>query len=100
MEQNDRLSCRMYENKLPEQDTCVMVNVRQITDVGTYVQLLEYNNIEGTPTSNAGMILLSELTRRRIKSIQKLVRVGKTEVAVVLRVDKEKGVFKTKTRIH
>lgn len=41
------LNCRMYENKLPEPETCVMVNIRQITDVGTYVHLLEYNNIEG-----------------------------------------------------
>ncbi len=38
-----------------------------------------------------GMILLSELTRRRVRSINKLVRIGKNEVAVVLRVDKEKG---------
>lgn len=37
------------------------------------------------------MILLSELSRRRIRSIQKLVRVGRNEVVVVLRVDKEKG---------
>jgi len=37
------------------------------------------------------MILLSELSRRRIRSIPKLIRVGRTEVAVVLRVDKEKG---------
>ena len=37
------------------------------------------------------MILLSELTRRRVRSIAKLVRVGKTEVAVVIRVDKDKG---------
>ena len=37
------------------------------------------------------MILLSELSRRRIRSIQKLIRVGKNDVAVVLRVDKEKG---------
>ncbi|KAI8893413.1 eukaryotic translation initiation factor 2 alpha subunit-domain-containing protein [Globomyces pollinis-pini] len=76
--------CRMYEERFPEVETCVMVNVRQITDIGTYVHLLEYNNIEG-------MILLSELTRRRIRSIQKLVRIGKNEVAVVMRVDKEKG---------
>jgi hypothetical protein len=41
------LECRMYEEKLPEQDVCVMVNVRQITEVGTYVHLIEYNNIEG-----------------------------------------------------
>jgi len=61
-----------------------MVNVRQIAEMGAYVQLLEYDNIEG-------MILLSELSRRRIRSIQKLIRVGKNEVVVVLRVDKEKG---------
>ena len=47
---------------------------------------LEYDNIEG-------MILLSELSRRRIRSIQKLIRVGRNEVVVVLRVDKEKGMF-------
>lgn len=45
---------------------------------------LEYDNIEG-------MILLSELSRRRIRSIQKLIRVGRNEVVVVMRVDKEKG---------
>jgi translation initiation factor 2 subunit 1 len=52
--------------------------------MGAYVHLLEYNNTEG-------MILLSELTRRRIRSIQKLIRVGRNEVVVVMRVDKEKG---------
>ena len=38
-----------------------------------------------------GMILLSELSRRRIRSINKLVRVGRDECAVVVRVDKENG---------
>lgn len=37
------------------------------------------------------MIQLSELSRRRIRSIQKLIRVGRNEVVVVLRVDREKG---------
>lgn len=32
------------------------------------------------------MILLSELSRRRIRSINKLIRVGKMEVAMVMRV--------------
>jgi len=36
------------------------------------------------------MILLSELSRRRIRSINKLLRVGKNEVVMVIRVDKEK----------
>jgi translation initiation factor 2 subunit 1 len=39
------------------------------------------------------MILLSELSRRRIRSINKLVRVNRTEVVMVIRVDKEKGSF-------
>lgn len=60
----------------------------QIADMGAYVKLLEYDNIDG-------MILLSELSRRRIRSIQKLIRVGRNEVVVVLRVDKEKGMFST-----
>ncbi|KAF9103340.1 hypothetical protein BGX29_003472 [Mortierella sp. GBA35] len=81
---SQRLQCRMYANKFPEVDDLVMVNVRHIAEMGAYVQLLEYDNIEG-------MILLSELSRRRIRSIQKLIRVGKNEVVVVLRVDKEKG---------
>jgi len=61
-----------------------MVNVRNIADMGAYVSLMEYNNIEG-------MILLSELSRRRIRSIHKLIRVNRNEVVMVLRVDEEKG---------
>merc|ERR1712066_661533 len=78
------LTCRYYENRYPEIDDVVMVNVRSIADMGAYVHLLEYNNIEG-------MILLSELSRRRIRSINKLIRVGRTECVVVIRVDKDKG---------
>jgi len=77
-------NCRFYEEKFPEIDSFVMVNVKQIAEMGAYVKLLEYDNIDG-------MILLSELSRRRIRSIQKLIRVGRNEVVVVLRVDKEKG---------
>lgn len=78
------LQCRFYKQKFPEVDDVVMVNVRQIAEMGAYVHLLEYNNIEG-------MILLSELSRRRIRSINKLIRVGRSECVVVIRVDKDKG---------
>lgn len=61
-----------------------MVQVKSIAEMGAYVQLLEYNGIEG-------MILLSELTRRRIRSVSKLIKVGRVEPVMVLRVDKEKG---------
>ena len=109
------LTCRFYEQKFPEIEDVVMVNVRSIADMGAYVHLLEYNNIEGkfsqfsekNKNQNSktlrqllsivllclitGMILLSELSRRRIRSINKLIRVGRTEPVVVIRVDKDKG---------
>ncbi|KAL0402946.1 UNVERIFIED_CONTAM: Eukaryotic translation initiation factor 2 subunit alpha [Sesamum radiatum] len=78
------LECRMYEAKYPEVDQAVMIQVKSMADSGAYVSLLEYNNIEG-------MILFSELSRRRIRSISSLIRVGRIEPVMVLRVDKEKG---------
>lgn len=74
----------MYEQKFPEVDDLVMAEVVSVEDMGAHVILKEYNNAEG-------MIMLSELSRRRIRSIGKIIRVGRKEAAVVLRVDKEKG---------
>ncbi|CAM6094615.1 unnamed protein product [Calypogeia fissa] len=76
--------CRMYEARYPEVDDVVMVQVKNIAEMGAYVALLEYNNIEG-------MILLSELSRRRIRSISSLIKVGRQEPVMVLRVDRDKG---------
>lgn len=59
----------MYEAKFPEVDDVVMVQVKAIAEMGAYVSLLEYSGIEG-------MILLSELSRRRIRSITKLIKVS------------------------
>lgn len=84
LDPSQRLVCRFYENQYPDIEEVVMVNVRNIAEMGAYVTLLEYNNIEG-------MILLSELSRRRIRSVNKLIRVNRNEVVMVLRVDKEKG---------
>lgn len=112
----EQYRCRMYENKYPEVDDLIIVQVKQIADIGVlsctvfttfalyhnktcleyvcflfffsltgaYVSLLEYDNIEG-------MIPLTELSNRRIRSFHKLIRVGRIEIAIVLRVDKEKG---------
>ncbi len=81
---NPKLFCRMYENPYPEVEDLVMVTVNRIAEMGAYVSLMEYSGVEG-------MVLLSELSRRRIRSVHRLIRVGKTEVVVVLRVDKDKG---------
>lgn len=76
--------CRFYENKYPAAEQLVVVQVTSVTQLGAYVNLLEYGNIQG-------MILLSELSRRRIRSINKLIRVGRIEIVAVIRVDEEKG---------
>lgn len=74
----------MYKNELPNHDDLVVVKVKSIEDFGAFVSLLEYNNIEG-------MIMSSEVSRKRIRSIHKHLRIGRQDVMQVLRVDKEKG---------
>lgn len=74
----------MYEEELPEANSMVMVRVNKVEEYGAFVSLLEYNNIEG-------MILSSEVSRKRIRSIHKHLRIGKQDVMQVLRVDKDKG---------
>jgi translation initiation factor 2 subunit 1 len=78
------LRSRMYRNKYPDVEETVVVLVKRIDVMGVYVNLIEYDDTEG-------MILLSELSRRRIRSVKKLINVGRQEVALVLRVDKDKG---------
>ncbi|CAI5439562.1 unnamed protein product [Caenorhabditis angaria] len=78
------MKCRYYESPFPDVEETVVANVKRIADMGAYVRLSEYNEKEG-------MILLSELSRRRIRSVNKLIRVGRSECVVVIRVDKDKG---------
>jgi len=52
--------------------------------MGAYVDLLEFEDREG-------MVLLSELSRRRIRSIKKLIGEGKMEVCMVIRVNDDAG---------
>ncbi|KAM1167233.1 hypothetical protein FF1_029200 [Malus domestica] len=41
------LECQMYETRYPDVDMAVMIQVKNITDVGACVSVLEYNNIKG-----------------------------------------------------
>lgn len=86
----DSGECRFYENEFPEAEEVVMVNVTEISEMGANVQLLEYYDSRSSKLRE-GMILLTELSRRRIRSINKLVRVNRHEVVKVIRVDKEKN---------
>ncbi|KAM2045208.1 hypothetical protein ACFX1T_009437 [Malus domestica] len=76
------LECQMYETRYPDVNMAVMIQVKNITDIGACVSLLEYNNIEG-------MILFSELSRRRIRSVSSLIKVRRIEPVMVLRADKD-----------
>jgi translation initiation factor 2 subunit 1 len=74
---------RYYENEMPDVGSVVMVKVESMEESMCYVRLLEYNNIEG-------MIPFTELSRRRIRSMSQLAKVGRVLIATVIRVDKEK----------
>jgi len=78
------LEGRFYEAEFPELEDVVVVQVKRIVDMGAYVSLLEYENKEG-------MMLLSELSKRRIRSVAKLLKVGRTEIVMVVRTDQDKG---------
>jgi len=77
-------TCRFYPLEYPLIGEVVMTEVNAINDLGAYVLLLEYNLI-------GGMIPLSELTKRRLKSYEKILKVGKRRPAVVLRVDSKRN---------
>jgi len=78
------LQHRYYEKDFPEVGDLVMVKVSRIDDLGVYGALLEYCNREG-------MLMISELSSRRVRSIYKLVKIGKVYTLVVLGVNREKG---------
>lgn len=42
-------NCRFYEEKYPEVESFVMVNVKQIAEMGAYVKLLEYGGCSVEP---------------------------------------------------
>ena len=73
-----------YEITVPEPDELVMVRVNSIDDMGVLCSLLEYNDLEG-------FLPLSEISRKRMRSVLRHVRVGQKQVLQVLRVDTERG---------
>lgn len=77
--------CRMYRAVFPATHDLVKCKVTDVNeDLGVYVQLLEY-------ALHEALIPITELSRKRIKSMRKLIKVGDTLVAKVLRVDEDRG---------
>ena len=79
----DFYRCRFYRERVPEKDTVVKVETTEIKELGATVRLLEYGGIEG-------FIQMSQVSTRRVRSIQKFLKIGRREMMEVYRVDKEK----------
>lgn len=72
----------MKSNKFPVINEITMVSPITITDLGVYVQLLEYDCMEG-------LITMRNLSNKRIKSIKQIVQIGKKFAASVQSVDEK-----------
>ncbi|XWV26930.1 putative translation factor [Tupanvirus soda lake] len=70
----------MRPTQYPNINDITMVVPTKITDLGVYVELIEYNNIEG-------LIILSDLSKSRFRSINKVVKIGKRFAACVQTLD-------------
>lgn len=75
---------RYYFEKYPKEGQVVIGRIKSFEDIGAYITLPEYNDIEG-------LIIYNELTKKRTRNIQKVIKVGALEGFLVLKVDKEKG---------
>lgn len=84
IKKEDLKDFRMYREEYPKIDDLVMAEVTRIEDTGVYLKLLEYKNLEG-------LMMLSELSKRRWRTVSKLVQVNRKEIVMVMRVDREKG---------
>jgi len=69
----DELNCRFYGNEFPEVEDLVMVEISTVNEDGAYVKLLEYNDKEA-------LILASNTTRKRVRNVKKLLRLGNLDV--------------------
>ena len=76
--------CRLHSRKYPKEGEIVIGRVETIDNEGLTLSLLEYGEARG-------MILLGELSKKRIKNIQQITKIGNIEVCHVLRVDENKG---------
>lgn len=76
--------CRIRSNKFPEEGEVVIGKILSVSSDVVSMQLLEYGKLEG-------LILTSELSKRRFKTISQLTKVGSIEICQVLKVEEAKG---------
>lgn len=77
---------RFYPNEYPKVGDIVVVKLEELTDIGVRVSLLEYGGLEGS-------IMLTELSRKRFRSIRRIIKIGETDVVEVIGVEPAKGII-------
>jgi len=83
--------CRYYEAEIPVVNELVMVEIKSIDELSTKVILLEYNN-------KLGKIMSSEFSSRKVKSLRKIMKVGRKMPAAVLSLESERNNINLSTR--
>ena len=73
--------CHFYEKKEPNMDDIVTFTPTRIDDIGVYVYLKEYHK--------EGFLPLSEITRRRVKNINKCIKINKEGFGIVTRLEND-----------
>lgn len=68
-----------YEEVMPSEGEIVAIRVDELQEYGVSVTLLEYDA--------KGMVFAQELSKKRIRSMKEVVRVGQETAATVTRVD-------------
>lgn len=76
----DFYRCRFYRSRMPEAGMLVLVETTDVKEIGAQVNLLEYGSIEG-------FIAMSHVTAKRVRSVQKHLKIGRREMMEVLRID-------------
>lgn len=76
--------CRIRNKKYPEEDEIVMTRISAINDDVVTVKLIEYGDIEG-------LVMSGEISKKKYKNVQQVVKVGNMELCMVLKVDENKG---------
>lgn len=76
--------CRLRKNKFPKDGEVVIGKITAVGHDTLTMELLEYGNIPG-------LILVSELSKRRFKSIAQVTKIGSVEVCQVQKVEEDKG---------
>ncbi|KAM0671751.1 subunit alpha of translation initiation factor 2 [Ordospora colligata] len=79
-----KYECRLHSRIYPREGELVIARVSSIDTDGLTLDLLEYGDVQG-------LVLLGELSKKRVRTIQQVTKVGCIEICLVIKVDEEKG---------